>query len=531
MAEFLQDLLAASALRHPSREAVWHKGGCLSYGELHSASNRLARCLRECGVARGDRVGVYLPKGLEAVTAIFGILKAGAAYVPLDPLAPAVRSAFIIENCAMKALVTTHSRLRDLAPLVASAGSLAAMVSVDQAPQGASLPWPVTEWRDLEGFPDEAPAERGRTPEDLAYILYTSGSTGRPKGVMISHRAALAFVEWARDCFALSAGDRVSNHAPLHFDLSTFDLFSSVAAGAAVVLVPPELSAFPLDLARFIEERGITVWYSVPSVLVQLVSRGDLTGRRFPSLRAVLFAGEIFPMPHLRLLAEQLPGAELHNLYGPTETNVCTWHRVDRRALAEAGETPIGVAASGDAIELLGPGGAPVADGEEGELTVCGPSVMSGYWGLPEQTARVLTGTPAGPVYRTGDMARRGRDGNFYFLGRRDGMIKKLGYRIELEEIESILRGHPDLAEAAVIATADTRQGARITAVAVRARGAAGARELERYCAERIPAYMIPDAFEFRDALPRTSTGKIDRARLREDAASKGESLCVKSPM
>lgn len=488
MQPLLHELLEISARRHPHRQAVIDKRGSCTYEELDERSNALAQTLRDRGVRRGDRVGILLPKSIDAVVAIFGVLKAGAAYVPLDSFAPRMRLRFMIEDCAMKALISTAAKWRELDSAVQCIEVRDARVIVGEARMTQEGPSPAAAGDCTEGA------------EDIAYILYTSGSTGTPKGVTISHRASLTFVNWAHAAFHLTETDRVSSHAPFYFDLSIFDVFATIKAGATIILVPPELSVFPLDLAAFIDEQRISVWYSVPSILIQLATHGDLRRFRFQNLRAILFAGEVFPARFLRELMKQIPHPEYFNLYGPTEVNVVTWYRVGSEVTEEI---PIGKAIDGVEVFVV-----------NGELVVRGPCVMSGYWGASAPPQR---------VYHTGDMVRQLPDGNFLFLGRHDNMVKRRGYRIALEEIESTLRAHPDVAEVAVVAVPDEQNGAILKAF-IGSRGGVSAAALERFCAERIPRYMIPDIFEFRASLPTTSTGKTDRSLLRknfsEDVAS-----------
>ncbi|HRW07815.1 MAG TPA: AMP-binding protein [Caldilineaceae bacterium] len=252
MAYLVSQLLTQSAQRAPQQIAVVDGNRQLSYQALDELSNQFAHRLLASGVRRGDRVGLYLDKSLEAVSALFGIMKCGAAYVPLDPAAPVPRVAFIVDNCAMKAVVSNAQKMATLQEQLVARGVSPTTILVDD--QVVSLPV-------------EPPSDPGTIESDLAYILYTSGSTGNPKGVMISHRAALTFVDWACDTFDVQPEDRVSNHAPFHFDLSTFDLFATIKAGGTVVLVPAMLSVFPRNLADFIAQQEISIWYSVPSAL------------------------------------------------------------------------------------------------------------------------------------------------------------------------------------------------------------------------------------------------------------------------
>jgi amino acid adenylation domain-containing protein len=352
---------------------------------------------------------------------------------------------------------------------------------------------------------------------DLAYILYTSGSTGDPKGVMLSHRNALTFVDWATARLGVEASDRLSSHAPLHFDLSIFDLFAAASAGAAVDLVPAETSVFPTAVASFIADRGITIWYSVPSVLSMLALRGGLEPGALPQLRTVLFAGEVFPVPYLRRLMRTLPHARFLNLYGPTETNVCTYYEVPPLDDERVVPIPIGRAIDNVEVFAVGEDGERVPDGEVGELWVRGSSVMCGYWGDPTRTDRSLVGWnvghgPGDPAYRTGDLVRRDAQGDYEFLGRRDSQIKSRGYRIELGDVEAALYAHPTVVECAVTAVPDELVTNRLKAyVVLREEGTAA--DVLRVCGERVPPYMVPD-LEVREQLPRTSTGKIDRRAL-----------------
>jgi len=510
MAHLLQQLLTASVERAPDKPAVRARGACLTYAELETRSSQLAHLLRDQGIARGDRVGLYFPKAVESVVAMLGVLKAGAVYVPLDPHAPARRIAGIVDNCGLAALVTTAEKRRGLPP---EAVRTSVLVSGEPAGPG-EVPWSV-----LGSFPAPPPPEVS-IEGDLAYILYTSGSTGQPKGVMLTHRNALTFVDWCAATFAIAPEDRLSNHAPLHFDLSVFDVYNALAAGATVSMIPEDVALFPQRLAGFIEAEGITVWYSVPSALVYLLMHGDLGARDLERLRLILFAGEVFPMKYLRQLADLLPRTELYNLYGPTETNVCTYHRVDRFRLAGQDRLPIGRACANTEVFALDDDGRRAEPGATGELVVRGPSLTPGYWGDPDKTARALVPNTLAPhlgerLYRTGDLVTLDEHGEYLFLGRRDNQVKSRGYRIELGEIEAALYAHPAVVEAAVLAVRDEEIGSRLRAVvAVRAGDAPTASALQAHCATLVPRYMVPETISVHPSLPKTSTGKIDRTRL-----------------
>jgi amino acid adenylation domain-containing protein len=512
----LHELLAAAVASDPGRCAVEGQARSVTYRELDASSNRLAHILNGHGVTRGDRVGIALDKSLEAVIAIFAILKTGAAYVPIDPRAPAQRAALIIDNCRLKGLVTTGDRLTRLKPAITTMPDC--VVLVDETALDNSIGW-----ADVLKATDSPFASPTLSDSDLAYILYTSGSTGVPKGVMISHRAALSFVTWAVQYFRLRNDDRLANHAPLHFDLSIFDIFAAVAAAATTVLLPYGIGIIPRSLADWIQSSKITVWYSVPSALVQLTLHGALERHAYEKLRLVLFAGEVFPVAHLRRLMGLVPRAAYFNLYGPTETNVCTIHSVIQAPQQDI-PIPIGQACANCELIVLGEDGQPVAPGLIGELYVGGPSLMDGYWQRPEETRAALIDHPLHPdslgrIYRTGDLVRVDDSGNLHFIGRRDSQVKSRGYRIELGDIEAVLCHHPSVAEAVVIARPHEEFGCILHAViSVHEHGATNRAELAAYCASRLPSYMVPANFEFRESLPKTSSGKLDRRALQAGA-------------
>jgi amino acid adenylation domain-containing protein len=513
----LDQLIDRAAQSTPDHEAIRFQGSSLSYGELDAAANGIARALIDGGVRRGDRVALYLPKRSEAAAALYGIMRAGAAYVPIDPSAPKSRAALIAQDCSVSAVVTTAPRAIELLPKLGNdRPRLCLLVDANQTVHDVDVPVVTYE----EATADKAVTKPGVPiiDTDLAYILYTSGSTGVPKGVMLTHRHALTFIEWCAAAIGTTAFDRFSSHAPLHFDLSVFDLYVAAHGGATVSIVPQEIAYFGLDLARFIEDERITVWYSVPSALM-LLTRAATDPHPLRSLRAVVFAGEVYPTKHLRGLRALVPQAALWNLYGPTETNVCTYYRVDDLPDDDA-PIPIGRACENTEVFAVRDDGSIAGVGEEGELFVRGSALMKGYWGRPERTARSLVRNPRvpnvpEPVYRTGDIVRQRADGNFDFLGRRDHQIKSRGYRIELGEIESALHAHPLVQDVAAIAVPHEEWGTAIVAYVVPA-DSKGLTEaaLKRHAAASLPRYMIPARIEVVNDLPRTTTGKVDRQRL-----------------
>jgi amino acid adenylation domain-containing protein len=533
MAYLLQRLLTEAAARQPRRPAVAADGDVITYQELDALSNKVARALLRLGVARGDRIGILAPKSAASVIGIYGVLKAGACYVPLDPKAPHQRLSYVVRDSAAAVIVADDERAAQAAALLESedAPQAGAVVvtsppgghpagqadAVTVAPAGESpiVPWAAVAAESAEPLPEERSIET-----DLAYILYTSGSTGTPKGVMISHRNSLGFVEWAAAAASLTNEDRVCSPAPLHFDLSVFDIFASCLAGACLTVVPDGVATFPVTIARWLEKERISVWYSVPSVLTLLGCYGNLPTFNLSALRAVIFAGEVFPPKYLARLMAELPHPRYLNWYGPTETNVCTAFEVPVLR-ADSEPVPIGTACANTEVFAVTSDGDLVSGPDEvGELYVRGPTLMRGYWGQPAKSREVLVQHPFRAeydelVYRTGDLVTLDRAGNYLYVGRRDAMVKIRGYRVELGEVEAALYRHPAIQEAVVVPVPDELLGSRLRAVVTAVDAVRLTREsVLEHCRQWLPSYMVPEMVEFREGLPRTSTGKVDRAGL-----------------
>jgi len=498
--------------------AVREPGGAgrITYRELAALSDRVRDRLLRLGVRPGDRVGIYLAKSIDSVAVIFGILKAGAAYVPVDPTAPAARNAYIHTNCGAKAVVVESRFEQAYRKEVAALGGSTTMLVLDAVGGGG----PLAASLDREQQRDSAStgASAVASPGDLAYILYTSGSTGKPKGVMLTHENAISFVDWCSEVFQPAEDAVFSSHAPFHFDLSILDIYVPLKHGVTMVLIGEALGKDPGQLAQVISEEGITNWYSTPSILTLLAQYGRMEKHDYSALRQVLYAGEPFPVKHLRSLRALWPHPRYFNLYGPTETNVCTY--LELPTVIPDDQTkpfPIGQTCSHLQSRVVDPDGREVPRGQEGELIISGPGVTQGYWKLPENTERAFLVDDCGRKwYHTGDIVVELPGGGFDFLGRRDRMVKRRGYRIELGEIESVLYRHPAVKEAAAVSLADADGGVLIHAFLACHEGKRPSIiELKKFCTENLPPYMIPDRFSFHEALPKTSTDKMDYQRLK----------------
>jgi amino acid adenylation domain-containing protein len=527
MPYLLHQLLEISANNYPDKEAVIYKNSSITYRELDELSNRLAYVLRSNGVKRGDRVGICLDPSIEEVVAIYGILKAGAAYVPMDSYTPVQRVAFIIENCGIKALVTTGQTItkfytEEVLDKVFS--SVQCVILKDEGGtenEGKLSQTKIVTWQDVLEAPSEPLAPINLIDSDLAQILYTSGSTGQPKGVMLTHRSSLNMANCFYECLRVRPTERMSHQFSISFSASIIDIFTSIQAGATIIVVPPELWAFPMAIANFIEEQRINIWSSVPSLLTQLVLRGNLQQHTFSELRAITFAGEVFPIKYLRQLMEIIPHAQYCNNYGSTETGARTYYLFENIS-PEITSVPLGKASHNTELFVVNDENKIASPSEVGELYARGSSLMKGYWGMPEKTREVLVPYTLHPhlgeeiVFRTGDLVKQDADGNYIYVGRRDHTIKSRGYRIELTEVEKTISQHPEIEEVVVMAIPDEQIGNRLKAVVVKKDGSNVTQsELQYFCSQHIPKYMIPDRIEFRSQLPKTSTGKIDRVLLR----------------
>lgn len=508
----LADYIEASVDRFPNRTAiVGPDGRSLTYLELNSLAAVVASFLSCRGIGAGDRVGIILPKSIEAVAIMFGIFKCRAAYVPADWTSPVERNCTILADCNVKALFLDGRLVKPLKAAVGGNLLPDTVVSVPYSGDEANREDECTRWKEVllqDPLPSKATE---RTKDDLAYILYTSGSTGKPKGVMLTHSNACAFVDWCSETFQPVPEDRFSSHAPFHFDLSVLDLYVSLKHGSSLHLIAEDVAQNPRQVAQFIAERRITVWYSAPSILAMMVQFGKLESVDARSVRLVLFAGEVFPVKHLRCLTNLWTDPTYYNLYGPTETNVCTAAKIETPIPQERSKPyPIGHPCSHCEAMVLDESGKLVNDGGEGLLYIAGPSIFGGYWNRPEEDATRFIERYERRWYNTGDVVRFEPEAGYIYIGRRDRMVKRRGYRIELGEIEKALYCHEQLTEVAAIARSEPDGVKILTYVASATQERPSIIQMKSFCADLLPSYMIPDRFIFCDRLPRTSTDKID---------------------
>jgi amino acid adenylation domain-containing protein len=518
--EMMQDWVTRVAERRPEARAVVGTDRVLTYGELEALSNRCARLLREVGCEAGDRVAVLMPPSALAVASFIGALKAGCAYVPLDPKDGGVRRAYMLKRTEPRIVLAAGCSpdvVENLRHRSALGDARVGWLGEDDGPSVATF-----RLHDVQSSPD-SPLDDDFAPERLAYILFTSGTSGWPKGVPISHRSVRAFIEWAVEYFGLGPDDRLPGHTALTFDLSTFDIYASLAAGAELHQLSQRSLLDPRQVPGFIESRGLTLWFSVPSQLSYVARFDALEGRSLDTLRHVAWCGDVLPPPSLAYWRERVPHAAFTNLYGPTETTVASsYYRVPDDH-DPAADVPIGVACPGEELLVVDEHLRPVPDGEVGDICIRGVGLSPGYWRDPERSREVFVEGPesrngSDRLYRTGDRGRRDEGGVVTFLGRADFQIKAAGYRVEPAEVESAVRRLPDVAACAVLPVKSSGfDGSAVGCAYVAANGTPlRAGRVKRDLADSLPGYMIPTRWLMVDELPTNHRGKIDRVRLQK---------------
>ncbi|MCW6008206.1 amino acid adenylation domain-containing protein, partial [Micromonospora sp. CPCC 205371] len=484
-------LFAAQVARTPDRPAVAYERVQYSYRELDQRANRLARHLVELGVGPEDAVALALPRSPELVVATLAVLKAGAAFVPVDPDYPPDRTAYMLADSRARLMVTTAGVAAGLPEIGVE------RVTLDEARTAERI----------AGRSGERPPVTVH-PEHPAYVIYTSGSTGRPVGVVVSHAGVANLAAGQIAHFQVTPESRVLQFASPSFDASFSELCMALLAGATLVLAPPERLLPGYALAELIAERRIT-HVTLPPMALPLLPPDALAG-----LTTLVVAGEALPAPEA---SRWSANRRMINAYGPTETTVCA---TMSRPLAGDGRTPIGRPIRGARVYVLDPRLRPVPPGVTGELYVAGPGLARGYLGRPDLTARRFVANPFGApgerMYRTGDLVKWDRDGDLHFVGRADSQVKLRGFRVEPGEIEAVVSGHPGVAQAAVVVREDRPGDRRLVCYAVPRAGAQlSPADLRRHALGTLPSYLVPSSFTVLPGpLPLTPNGKLDRAAL-----------------
>jgi long-chain acyl-CoA synthetase len=493
-ARTLGEDLRAAADRHPERQAVVSRERTVSYGELDRLADGFAAELRTLGAERGDRVAVVLPNGVEAAIAIYGILRAGAAFSPLNPTIKRDKLAHVLGDSGAAVVVCDAERetvVRDATRMTGEV-SVVSDVEARAGTHGDSPPRPVS--------------------VDLAAVIYTSGSTGDPKGVTLTHGNMTFAADSIIEYLQMGERDRVLCVVPLSFDYGLYQLLMSIRVGATLVL--EQGFAFPGRVVQLLEDERITGLPGVPTVFHVLLSLRGLAEREFPELRFLTNTGAALPASTVEAIRRTFPNARLYSMYGLTECKRALYLPPEQ---LEARPTSVGIAIPGTEAWIEDEHGRILAPGEVGELMIRGAHVMQGYWNDPQLTAeRLRPGRwPWERTLATGDLFRTDEDGYLYFVGRRDDLIKSGGEKVVPREIEEVLHGAPGVREAAVIGVADELLGQAVHAHVSPQPGASlDPAALRIFCGERLEDYKVPRQVTVHDELPRTSNGKIDRNAL-----------------
>jgi len=515
--------LRSGFLRHaalrPDAPAIVVRGATSSYGQMEETARRWARAIIDARGGRPERVGLFAYRSAVAYTGTLAALFSGAPYVPLNPTFPVEKTAAMLAAADLDAVIVDSTCLPQVAKLDALS-RLPLLLPESDAPQIPGVSGRVFDKAELERMAPLAELPP-LTPEDIAYLLFTSGSTGAPKGVPVTHGNAVFFMEFMSRRYGIQPDDRFSQTFDQTFDLSVFDLFMAWSNGACVYgMTPVEL----LSPTKYVNQNGITVWFSVPSVPAQMGRRGTLQPNSMPSLRWSLFCGEPLTQRSAELWQSAAPNSVVENLYGPTELTIaCFLHRWDKArspAMCRNGIVPIGRPYDGLAAMLVDEHLNPVPDGEIGELCVNGPQTTPGYWRAPEITAERYVQLPVSEhqtrrFYRTGDLVAKLPEGEYVFMGRADNQIKVLGHRVELGEIEAVLRAHPGVEHAVACgwpAVGTTADGI----VAFISGNVDAVDDLLARARAALPAYIVPRQIFTVAEMPLNANGKVDRRALKE---------------
>ncbi|MGW0932876.1 amino acid adenylation domain-containing protein [Streptomyces sp. NPDC002644] len=497
-ADRLDTRFAAVAARNAARTAVSDAEGEATYLELEWLADDIARRLRG-RAGPGRLVALRAARSRYAPAAVIGILRSGAAYLPVDPAYPQARQEYLLRDSGTELVLSDCGLLPGETPVAQAGRYVLATRAADHGDAG--------------GPP--------RLPEDTAYVIYTSGSTGDPKGCMVGHAQVLALLDAAIPLTETGPDDVWTLFHSLSFDFSVWELWGPLLYGGHLVVVDREAATDPLEFALLLASRRVTVLNQVPSAFGNLVAEAVAEKVRLPELRRVVFGGEALVPADVRAwwAAGTAPNALLVNMYGITETTVhVTWCPLDEAVLDEAtaGRTPVGRPLPHLSVSLRDAQGRPVPAGEPGEMWVSGTGVSHGYLGRPELTAGrfVEADDGTGPHYRSGDWAVADERGRLYYAGRQDGQVKLRGFRIELGEIEAALRAVPGVSGAACVVTRDGHGEQSLTAYVVADRGSVPGTAVRQALGERLPAHMLPQRVCHLDRLPVTAHGKLDRAAL-----------------
>ena len=515
----IHHLLRTTVLRSPDKEALVYKKERLTYREVAQKTASLALGLRNCGLQKSDRLGIYLDASVTQVLSIFAASQAGGVFVPINTLLFPQQVVHIANDCQMKGLITTASKLIGLGSAITEMTTLEFVVVVpDKSIPEISLPT-----YDFEQLCQSNITEIWQDwgiEKDLAALIYTSGSTGKPKGVMLDHAQIMAGSSIVSEYLKIRSSDRILAVLPFSFDAGLNQLTTAFQQGSTLVLIS---FTFAREIVQTLIKEKITALAGVPTLWGLLVQpRSSMAKHQFPHLRYITNTGGKMPQTVLATLREYLPNTEIFLMYGLTEAFRSTYLPPDQ---LDTRPTSIGKAIPNTEILVVNDEGKPCKPGEVGDLVHRGPTVSLGYWGQPELTAQRLRNHPFQPqelgsqekVCYSGDLVTMDEAGFLYFVSRRDTMIKSSGFRISPTEVEEVLMASKKLQSAAVVGIPDDLLGQTIKAFVVRSENTElDIESLLSFCAERLPRYAIPKQVEILDRLPQTTSGKVNYSALRK---------------
>lgn len=494
----LGEAVLATASAHPSRPALWAKGQSLTYSELAGKASRIAAAItRSSGFTPGNRVAILANRTETLYVAILGALIAGAAYVPLNPRFPIARNRAILSRSEATVLVVDEAHQPVTGELTEGLALLPAIIRAGALANGGSAATPVC----------------ADNPGGLAYVFFTSGSTGEPKGVPIRHSSVFAYLDGIRDYFAPSPQDRILQLVDVTFDLSVHDIFLTWTSGACLYSVPENAV---LLCSRFVEEHEITSWLSVPSTAGLIKQAGMLDPGSMPSLTHSFFCGEALPGPVAAAWAAAASNAQVINIYGPTEATIAiSAFRCDTASLSQMDIVPLGHPLGEQKMALFDPEGRPTATGEIGEICLAGSQLSDGYWRAPDLTAERFFEAQGDRWYRTGDLGTFATEVGFIYRGRADHQVKLRGYRVELQEIEAVVRAASGSDLVAVVPWPMSKTGQAMGCVAFTLPLSTEPVAVLAACADKLPDYMLPSRIIQISEFPLNPNGKVDYPRLR----------------
>ena len=501
-----------SAEKFPERVAFKQLKKAISYEQLVSKSNCIANFLIKLGVKKGDRVGIFMNRSLESSFAVYGILAAGAVYVPIDTKSPVKRILGLIQDCGIDVLITLPQHRKKVIELTESRASLNHIIGVDES---ISDNVQTHSWEEIMSYNDKAPPV-ALSEDDNAYIIYTSGTTGNPKGIIHTNYSGFSYAKLSAELYGLDEHDVLGNHSHLHYDISTMGYLTVPFVGASTVIVPEAHTIFPFSLGQLIEEEKISIWYSVPLAIIQLLISDALMNRNLENLRWILFGGEIFPVKYIHQLLDLVPKVNFSNVYGPAEVNQCTFYNFDINNVPKK-IIPLGKAWPETELAIESPEES--QRNKTGELLVHSSTQMRGYWNQEELTKSKLIKLSAENgldkyYYKTGDVVSLMENGEYVFIGRTDRQVKIKGHRVELNEIAGFLLKHEAIQDVAVYAKKEGDINV-VYASLVLDKNDDQTIDFRKYLSDFLPDYALPEKIKFTEEIPRTGAGKVDYKLLK----------------